>query len=70
MCGSPAVKVFGETLMGVAFDLVPRSGIRVERTRQCTRWQDGRRHTWTTHSRRSGIGGGSSGLRLDVLEGG
>ncbi|MFE9604389.1 DUF6603 domain-containing protein [Streptomyces hokutonensis] len=70
MRGLPAVEVFGETLMGVAFDLLPRSGIRGERARRYTRWQDGRTHAWTTRSRHSGTGGGSSGLRFDVLEGG
>lgn len=49
---------------------VPRAGIRVERTRQYTRWQDGTAHAWTTRNRGSGSGGGSSGLRFDVLEGG
>ncbi|MBK3641563.1 hypothetical protein [Streptomyces sp. MBT33] len=49
---------------------VPRSGVRVERGRQYTRWQDGRTHAWTARSRGSGTGGGSSGLRFDVLEGG
>ncbi|XER99897.1 hypothetical protein HEP87_57135 [Streptomyces sp. S1D4-11] len=47
---------------------VPRSGVRVERSRQYTRWQDGIPHAWTTRRKGSGTGGGSSGLRFDVLE--
>ena len=47
---------------------VPRSGIRVERSRQFTRWQDGSSHSWTNRLKTSGVGGGSSGLRFDVLE--
>ncbi|MGC0327369.1 hypothetical protein RKD23_000359 [Streptomyces sp. SAI-170] len=47
---------------------VPRSGIRVERSRQFTRWQDGAPHSWTTRRKASGSGGGSSGLRFDVLD--
>ncbi|WP_431047028.1 hypothetical protein ACQUSR_33190 [Streptomyces sp. P1-3] len=48
---------------------VPRSGIRVERSRQYTRWRDGTAHSWTTRRKRSGTGSGSSGLRFDILEG-
>lgn len=47
---------------------VPRSGIRVERARQFTRWQDGAPHSWITRRKVSGFGGGSSGLRFDVLD--
>ncbi|MFF7529965.1 hypothetical protein [Streptomyces bobili] len=47
---------------------VPRSGIRVERSRQYTRWRDGTAHAWITRRKRSGTGSGSSGLRFDVLE--
>ncbi|MFD6275781.1 hypothetical protein ACFWFI_09440 [Streptomyces sp. NPDC060209] len=47
---------------------VPRSGIRVERSRQYARASDGTVHAWTTRRKRSGTGSGSSGLRFDVLE--
>jgi hypothetical protein len=47
---------------------VPRSGIRVERSRQYTRWHDGSAHSWLTRRKGSGTGGGSSGLRFDILE--
>ncbi|MER5510054.1 hypothetical protein ABT052_32670 [Streptomyces sp. NPDC002766] len=63
----PLGKLLGETDW-LYEEEVPRSGIRVERARQYTRWQDGRTHAWTTRSRGSGTGGGSSGLRFDVLE--
>ncbi|MFD7986565.1 hypothetical protein ACFV4M_24735 [Kitasatospora indigofera] len=47
---------------------VPRSGVRVERSRQYTRWHDGSAHAWDARRKVSGTGGGSSGLRFDVLE--
>ncbi|MER8186918.1 hypothetical protein [Kitasatospora sp. NPDC094015] len=47
---------------------VPRSGVRVERSRQYTRWHDGSVHAWGARRKVSGAGGGSSGLRFDVLE--
>jgi hypothetical protein len=65
----PLGQLLGETDWLYEEEL-PRSGIRVERARQYTRWQDGSMHAWTTRSRGTGTGGGSSGLRFDVLEGG
>ncbi|GAA1422805.1 hypothetical protein GCM10009601_24850 [Streptomyces thermospinosisporus] len=47
---------------------VPRSGVRVERSRQYSRWRNGSAHAWATRRKRSGTGSGSSGLRFDVLE--
>ncbi|WP_043475826.1 hypothetical protein [Kitasatospora sp. MBT66] len=47
---------------------VPRSGVRVERSRQYTRWHDGSAHAWSARRKVSGTGSGSSGLRYDVLE--
>ena len=47
---------------------VPRSGVRVERSRQYTRWHDGSPHAWSARRKISGTGSGSSGLRYDVLE--
>ena len=62
---APLGRLFAEAA-GLYEEEVPRSGIRVERSRQFTRWQDGSPHAWTT--RREGTGGGSSGLRFDVLK--
>jgi hypothetical protein len=47
---------------------VPRFGVRVERSRQYTRWQDATPQTWTTRRKRTGTGGGSNGFHFDVLE--
>ncbi|MET9735085.1 hypothetical protein ABZZ79_31920 [Streptomyces sp. NPDC006458] len=64
---SPLGRLLGETDWLFEEEL-PRSGIRVERSRQFTRWQDGRPHSWTTRRKASGSGGCSSGLRFDVLD--
>lgn len=64
---SPLGRLLGETDW-LFEEEVPRSGIRVERSRQLTRWQDGALHTWTTRHKMSGFGGGSSGLRFDVVD--
>jgi hypothetical protein len=47
---------------------VPRAGAAVTRAVQRARGQDGSVHTWTSRSKRTGGGEGSSGLRFDVLE--
>jgi len=47
---------------------VPRSGTRVVRTWQHTRWYDGTRHLWAARRRLTGAGEGDSGLRFDQLE--
>lgn len=49
---------------------IPRSGVRIRRARQYTRWQDGTPHAWTTRRKTTGTGEGSSGLRFDVLDDG
>ncbi|MFF0072694.1 hypothetical protein [Streptomyces sp. NPDC005494] len=64
---SPLGRLLAETA-GLHEQEVPRSGIRVERSRQFTRWQDGSAHAWTTRRKVSGTGCGSSGLRFDVLK--
>ncbi|MET8228761.1 hypothetical protein [Streptomyces sp. NPDC005301] len=64
---APLGRLLAETT-GLYEEEVPRSGIRVERSRQFTRWQDGSAHAWTTRRKVSGTGGGSSGLRFDVLK--
>ncbi|MET9730331.1 hypothetical protein ABZZ79_06595 [Streptomyces sp. NPDC006458] len=63
---APLGRLLAETDM-LFEEEVPRSGIRVERNRQFTRWQNGTVHAWTTRRKLSGTGGGSSGLRFDVL---
>ncbi|KGN37998.1 hypothetical protein [Knoellia aerolata] len=47
---------------------VPRSGTRVVRTWQHSRWYDGTRHVWAARRRLTGTGEGDSGLRFDQLE--
>jgi hypothetical protein len=44
---------------------VPREGIRVTRSPQLARWQDGSTHLWFGRRKRVGRGEGSSGLRFD-----
>lgn len=44
---------------------VPREGVRVTRSYQLARWQDGSTHLWIGRRKRIGRGEGSSGLRFD-----
>jgi hypothetical protein len=44
---------------------IPREGVRVTRTYQLTRWQDGGTHLWIGRRKRIGRGEGSSGLAFD-----
>jgi hypothetical protein len=46
---------------------VPRSGARVDRAVQYTRWTDGSTHLWIGRKREPGRGEASSGLRFDVV---
>jgi hypothetical protein len=46
---------------------VPREGVRVVRTFQLARWQDGSTHLWIGRQKSVGRGEGSSGLRFDTL---
>jgi len=46
---------------------IPRSGVRVTRARQYTRWYDGGIFSWVGREKRPGRGGASSGLRYDVV---
>ncbi|MFK0124283.1 hypothetical protein ACIQSP_13290 [Streptomyces nigra] len=64
---SPLGRLLGETDWLFEEEL-PRSGVRVERSDQYTRWQDGTPHSWTTRRKASGSGGGASGLRFDILD--
>jgi hypothetical protein len=47
---------------------VPRSGVRVRRAYQYTRWVDGSHHVWIGRRKEMGRGEASSGLRFDYLE--
>ena len=47
---------------------IPREGVRVTRTYQLARWQDGSTHLWLGRKKTVGRGEGSSGLRFDVLD--
>lgn len=47
---------------------IPREGVRVTRSYQLARWQDGSTHLWLGRRKRVGRGEGSSGLRFDALE--
>jgi hypothetical protein len=45
---------------------IPREGVRVTRTYQLTRWQDGSTHLWIGRRKIVGSGEGSSGLQFDT----
>jgi hypothetical protein len=47
---------------------VPTNGVRVERSWQLGRWQDGSLHVWLQRRKRPGRGERASGLRWDLLE--
>lgn len=57
---NPDLKLFEEE--------VPRSGIRLSRAYQYTRWADGSRHVWIGRRKQPGRGEGSSGLKFDFLQ--
>jgi hypothetical protein len=46
---------------------IPREGIRVTRSYQLARWQDGSTHLWIGRRKEVGRGEGSSGLRFDTI---
>ena len=47
---------------------IPREGIRVSRSYQLARWQDGSTHLWIGRRKQIGRGEGSSGLKFDSLK--
>jgi hypothetical protein len=47
---------------------VPAGGAQVERRWQLARWHDGSVHLWLQRRKRPGRGGGTSGVRWDLLE--
>jgi hypothetical protein len=44
---------------------VPRTGVRITRVVNRSRWLDGSTHLWIARRKTSGRGEGSSGLRFD-----
>lgn len=58
--GASALSLFDEE--------VPRMGAQIRRNQQYTRWYGGSTFTWIGREKRAGRGGGSSGLRQDVIE--
>ena len=46
---------------------IPREGVRVTRSYQLARWQDGSTYLWIGRRKEVGRGEGSSGLRFDTL---
>ena len=55
-------------LVRVVFEEVPRSGLRLVRQFEYTRWVDGSTFLWLARRKGAGAGEGSSGLRFDRLE--
>ena len=47
---------------------VPRSGLRLSRQFEYTRWVDGATFLWLARRKGAGVGEGSSGLRFDRIE--
>jgi hypothetical protein len=69
--GTPSVIVpKGRVLPGVTElreQEVPRTGVRITRVANRSRWLDGSTHLWIARRKTSGQGEGSSGLRFDVV---
>jgi len=62
----------GSATSGLALyeEEIPREGVRVTRSCQLARSQDGRTHLWIGRRKRIGRGEGSSGLAFDRVRGG
>ena len=58
----------GNSGLAIFEEEIPREGIRVTRTYQMARWQDGSTHLWLGRRKAVGRGEGSSGLAFDSLE--
>ncbi|MBP6107813.1 MAG: hypothetical protein KA506_15060 [Steroidobacteraceae bacterium] len=58
----------GGTWLYLFDEEVPRSGARVRRVPQYTRWHGGRFFSWIGREKRPGRGSASSGLKYDVVE--
>ena len=52
--------------LAICEEEIPREGVRVTRTYQLARWQDGSTHLWIGRRKTVGRGEGSSGLKFDV----
>jgi hypothetical protein len=53
--------------LAICEEEIPREGVRVTRSYQLARWQDGSTHLWIGRRKEVGRGEGSSGLRFDTL---
>jgi hypothetical protein len=69
--GTPGIIVpKGRVLPGVTElreQEVPRTGVRITRVTNRSRWLDGSTHLWIARRKTSGQGEGASGLRFDVV---
>lgn len=63
---NPSINVADEPPLRLEEEEVPREGVVVKRTFQCTRWIDGSRHLWLGRNKTIGKGEGASGLQFDV----
>ncbi|MBO6936814.1 MAG: hypothetical protein JJ863_17725 [Deltaproteobacteria bacterium] len=59
-----------DALLWLREEVVPRAGVRVQLTKQRTRWTDGSTHVWLGRKVLTGRGEGASGLRFDAVGGG
>lgn len=60
----------GDPLLWLEEATVPRSGLRTQLTAQRVRWVDGKTYVWLGRKVATGRGGGASGLRFDLVNGG
>ena len=58
-----------QALLRLHEEAVPRSGLRVQLTKQRMRWSNGSTHVWLGRKVLSGRGERSSGLRFDLIVG-
>jgi len=58
-----------DELTRVREESVPRSGVRIQLTKQRVRWTNGETYVWMGRKVKTGRGEGNSGLRFDYLEG-
>jgi hypothetical protein len=58
----------GGTWLYLFDEEIPRSGARIRRVPQYTRWHGGRIYGWIGREKRSGRGSASSGLQHDIVE--
>lgn len=58
-----------DELTRVREESIPRSGVRIQLTKQRVRWTNGETYVWMGRKVKTGRGEGNSGLRFDYLEG-